>query len=96
MKWYPLAHLAAVTMSMFLRRMYLRTIGHRFMQMMAYFLVMNSKRCKVAHGLACLLIKLRNDSTVFLKWLVFILQILQCNLDFGLASYCYLELVKLT
>ena len=62
MKWYPLAHLAAVTMSMFLRRMYLRTIGHRFMQMMVYFLVMNSKRCKVAHGLACLLIKLRNDS----------------------------------
>ena len=34
-KWYPLAHLAAVTMSMFLRRMYLRTIGRRFMQMIA-------------------------------------------------------------
>ena len=33
---------------------------------------------------------------VFLKWLVFVLQILQCNLGFGLASYCYLEMVKLT
>ena len=34
-------------------RMYLRTIGRRFTQMIAYFLIMNSKRCIINYHVSC-------------------------------------------